>query len=384
MLENKNTNNLEESFELNINEQESSSKKDLINYQDESPFNNSFNKINKSFLASSSSKSLTRVNDDYKNISRKFQLLSMEKIPKKKLNNIGRKEEENQDYIKILGRKSFAGNYQNKKPNFKELKENDMPNSDGVGGDKQNLIYPVNIFHEFLFSWTVRLFRIALRFGQLKIKHLGKFAQELSPTVFLKEILEKWEKYYHNNKSKILLKTLISSNICSLIIICFIGIIVTFLDILTIIFYRQILLHFDIKHYNKEDIMDQIYYPLLSTTVIMLFSKLFHIFLLRYFQFLTMKVGAKIIIQINTLIYNKLLKISPYASISEGDLVNYIQLDAENFGEFFSFTPAIIVLIIKIIFCIYLLFTYFGLTIIFGLISLIIILALFLFEVFSS
>ena len=123
------------------------------------------------------------------------------------------------------------------------------------------------------------------------------------------------------------------------------------------------------KDYNNE-----IYFPLLSSVVILLSNKLVYIFLLRFFQFYTLKFGTKITMQINTLIYDKLLKISPYASISEGNIVNFIQLDAEKLGDFFSYIPLTVVLPLKIFFFVYLLFKYFGLTFILGLITLIMIL----------
>ena len=99
---------------------------------------------------------------------------------------------------------------------------------------------------------------------------------------------------------------------------------------MTIIFYRQVLLLFESK---DKDYNNEIYFPLLSSIVILLSNKLFHIFLLRFFQFYSLKISTKITIQINTLIYDKLLKVSPYAPISEGDLVNFIQLDAEKTRE---------------------------------------------------
>ena len=78
----------------------------------------------------------------------------------------------------------------------------------------------------------------------------------------------------------------------------------------------------------------------------------------------------KLISQLDALVYDKLLRISPFSNISEGSLVNFIQSDAESFGEFFTYTPATMVLPIQIMFFIYLLFTFFGFTFLFGLITL--------------
>ena len=255
--------------------------------------------------------------------------------------------------------------------NYKAIYKDSFTYSESEDGNPNNYEYPTNIFNQIFFAWTIKLFRLAQKNGQLKMLNLGKFSGELSPDKFLKEILPEWEYMSSNNKSNPLLKTIIKASLCNLIFIFFMCFLVSFLDIMTIIYYRQILLLFETR--NKETNVE-IYFPLLTSIVILLSNKLFHIFLLRFFQFYSLKFGAKITIQINTLIYDKLLKISPYASISEGNLVNFIQLDAEKLGDFFSYIPVTIVLPIKILFFVYLLFRYLGLTFIFGLIAIICIL----------
>ena len=283
------------------------------------------------------------------------------------------KEGSDNKYLNILRRRSFhMNNIRYKKyANYKAIYKESFTYSESEDGNSNNYEYPTNIFNQIFFAWTIKLFRLAQKNGQLKMLNLGKFSGELSPDVFLKEILPEWEYMSSNNKSNPLLKTIIKASLCNLIFIFFMCFLVSFLDIMTIIYYRQILLLFETR--NKETNVE-IYFPLLTSIVILLSNKLFHIFLLRFFQFYSLKFGAKITIQINTLIYDKLLKISPYASISEGNLVNFIQLDAEKLGDFFSYIPVTIVLPIKILFFVYLLFRYLGLTFIFGLIAIICIL----------
>ena len=283
------------------------------------------------------------------------------------------KEGSDNKYLNILRRRSFhMNNIRYKKyANYKAIYKDSFTYSESEDGNPNNYEYPTNIFNQIFFAWTIKLFRLAQKNGQLKMLNLGKFSGELSPDKFLKEILPEWEYMSSNNKSNPLLKTIIKASLCNLIFIFFMCFLVSFLDIMTIIYYRQILLLFETR--NKETNVE-IYFPLLTSIVILLSNKLFHIFLLRFFQFYSLKFGAKITIQINTLIYDKLLKISPYASISEGNLVNFIQLDAEKLGDFFSYIPVTIVLPIKILFFVYLLFRYLGLTFIFGLIAIICIL----------
>ena len=282
---------------------------------------------------------------------------------------------ENNNYLKIFERKSFRNLIflQNKKfVNYKASYYENMTHSESEDPKTENdYVYPTNIINQFFFHWTIKLFRLAQKVGQLKVLSLGIFSKELTADQFLKEILPVWEKISNNKKSNPLLKTIIRASLCNLIFIFFMCFLVSFLDIMTIIFYRQVLLLFES---NKKDFNNETYFPLLSSIVILLSNKLVHIFLLRFFQFYSLKFGTKITIQINTLIYDKLLKISPHASISEGNIVNFIQLDAEKIGDFFSYVPSTVVLPLKIFFFVYLLFKYFGLTFILGLIALIMIL----------
>ena len=218
--------------------------------------------------------------------------------------------------------------------------------------------YPVNIVSQLLFSWTTNLLRIA-RKKQLKKTHLGNFAPELSPSAFLKEILPKWEEFSKTSKNP-LITSLLGANIFYIILIFFMSTLVAGADTMTIILFRQILLHFEVN--RKEEP----YFSLLNTVLIMLIDKLFYIFFFRFFEFYTTKIGAKITIQVNTLLYEKLLKMSAFAPVSQGELIDFIQIDAEKFADFFSYTSATLVLPFQIAFFIYLLFQYFGMSFLVG------------------
>ena len=360
--------NLAEKLELNIQEEP-----DYAFQHDSKDDTTLINMPKGAYLAPAdrfSSKSLS-------GLSKRLKRKTKYDINKRKQNLLNKidNNKENHNYLKIFQRRSFRNLniYQAKRfVNYKASYSENLTHSESEEfSGKKNYVYPTNIINQFFFAWTIKLFRLAQKVGQLKVLSLGFFSKELSANQFLKEILPKWEKISSQTKSNPLLKTIIKSSLCNLIFIFFMCFLVSFLDIMTIIYYRQVLLLFES---NNKDYNNEIYFPLLSSIVILLSNKLFHIFLLRFFQFYTLKFGAKITIQINTLIYDKLLKISPYASISEGNLVNFIQLDAEKLGDFFSYIPVTVVLPLKIFFFVYLLFKYFGLTFILGLIALIMIL----------
>ena len=66
-------------------------------------------------------------------------------------------------------------------------------------------------------------------------------------------------------------------------------------------------------------------------------------------------------VQLNCLIYDKLLKIACYnkGTFNEGQIVNLIQADSEKFGIFISSSPEVIILPFKLIYSVYILFSFF-------------------------
>jgi ABC-type multidrug transport system fused ATPase/permease subunit len=91
-------------------------------------------------------------------------------------------------------------------------------------------------------------------------------------------------------------------------------------------------------------------FDMLTTMILLLLCFLIYTFSLRCSETYTSIFSNKIIAQINSLLYDKLLNISIFANASEGPLINFIQNDSEIFGEFFSFTPAAFACPIQIIF----------------------------------
>ena len=124
---------------------------------------------------------------------------------------------------------------------------------------------------------------------------------------------------------------------------------------------------------QKEEPM----FPLLTSMILLLTNYFIYTLIFRCNETYTAIFSYKLISQLDVFIYDKLLRISPFSNVSEGSLVNFIQSDAESFGEFFTYTPATLVLPFQILFFIYVLFTYFGFSFIFGIITLILIFFIF-------
>ena len=230
--------------------------------------------------------------------------------------------------------------------------------------NKKEYDYPVNIFKKIFFTWTRKVLKAANNNPQLELSHLGKFSKELYPDNYLNEIKKQWQDSIKETKSFPLIKALLKGNAKKLILIFFGSLAVAFFDSLNVMLYNQVVNNLD------ENSEEEPKFPLLTCMVLLLSNYFIYTLCFRSMEAYTSIFSYKLIIQLNALIYDKLLRISPYNNISEGILVNFIQSDAESFGEFFTYTPATLVLPLQILFFLYLLFSFFGFSFIFGIIVL--------------
>ena len=231
--------------------------------------------------------------------------------------------------------------------------------------------YPVNIFKKIFFSWTRKVLKAANTNPQLELSDLGKFHPSLYPDNFLDEIKTQWEEMTRKTKSSPLIKVLIKGNIKRLFLVFLGSLAVAIFDSFNVILYSQVVNNLDKS--QKEVPM----FPLLTSMILLLTNYFIYTLIFRCNETYTAIFSYKLISQLDVFIFDKLLRISPFSNVSEGSLVNFIQSDAESFGEFFTYTPATLVLPFQILFFIYVLFTYFGFSFIFGIITLILIFIIF-------
>ena len=265
----------------------------------------------------------------------------------------------------------FAFDYKKSEDFSENISINDNNDNTKSKHKKEIYDYPTNIFGTLFFSWTRKVIRAANNFPQLELSHLGKFSSELYPSSFLNDIKPRWIEISQKTKSSPLIKSLISSNKFEIFKIFIFSLIMIIFDSLNNLIYGEIMIHLDETSTKKP------LFGMLTTMILLLLCFLIYTFSLRCSETYTSIFSNKIIAQINSLLYDKLLNISIFANVSEGSLINFIQNDSETFGEFFSFTPAAFACPIQIIFYIYILFTYFGFAFIFGLLSLVLIIILF-------
>ena len=236
-----------------------------------------------------------------------------------------------------------------------------------------NTIY--NNISNLLFLWVIPTLKKANDISKpLKVHSLTEISPYLSAKIFFSEILPFWKqnsKYNKNKNDFPLFRSIIQSNACSIIIILVLAISKSILSLSTVFLFRQTLLCFNTK--PKELPI----FSLSHTVFLLLLVKISSIFVSRKTDFLTQMQGAKTTVQINCLIYDKLLKMSNYKdNFSEGQLVNFIQTDSEKFAEFLANSPSTFILPFQILFYFFLLFKYFGFSFLFGMIFLLLVLIL--------
>lgn len=228
-----------------------------------------------------------------------------------------------------------------------------------------------------LFLWVIPTLQKGSNPNQpLKIYSLGEISPYLSAKRFLNEILPFWKQNSTEKKKFPLFKSIIQANSSSIIIILSLAVLKSVLALTTVFLFRQTLLCFNDK--PKEVPM----FSLNVTVFLLLFVKLSGIFVARKTDFLTQMQGAKTTVQINSLIYDKVLKMSNCLNddnFSEGKIVNFIQMDSEKFSEFLSNSPNTIILPFQICFYFVMLFKYFGFSFMIGMTFLIFILGILFF-----
>ena len=230
------------------------------------------------------------------------------------------------------------------------------------------IVYPANCLSSMFYHWVFAALWKA-RKKTIKPHDLGNISASLNAKEFLNQLKPKWYGKYQFAEKYGLFKAVVQANKANIIYICFLIVVESTLDLSVITFFRQILLVFQGKG-SEEPML-----PLAQLTVIMLAAKFMIIFLFRKSDFQIDYIGTLASVQLDSLIYDKVLKAAQYNNnTSEGELVNFVQIDSEKFCEFLTDSPSTLIVPFQLVFYIYLLFKYFGPAFISGFVVLIILL----------
>ena len=230
------------------------------------------------------------------------------------------------------------------------------------------IVYPTNCLSSMFYHWVFEVLWKA-RKKTIKPHDLGNISASLNAKEFLNQLKPKWYGKYQFADKYGLFKAVIQANKGNIIYICFLIVVESTLDLSVITFFRQILLVFQGKG-SEEPML-----PLGQLTVIMLAAKFMIIFLFRKSDFQIDYIGTLASVQLDSLIYDKVLKAAQYNNnTSEGELVNFVQIDSEKFCEFLTDSPSTLIVPFQLVFYIYLLFKYFGPAFISGFLVLVVLL----------
>ena len=224
-----------------------------------------------------------------------------------------------------------------------------------------------NFFSNFIIHWAYRIIRLS-KLTNIKSEYLGKLSYNRSSQKYLRDIYFIWEnKNYKNSFYCPLLWTSIRTNMNEIIIITICTIFISMLNVASLYLFRVF-----VKIFSDPKIMgDWINkYDVVVGFLYLMVRFLNYIFQRKTTQFLN-DVGNKSSVELNNLIYDKLLKLSPSINVKAGDIYNYLQSDSHKLSKLMSSCPNIISIPFLIIMYNYLLFKYMGISFIIGFIVMI-------------
>ena len=224
-----------------------------------------------------------------------------------------------------------------------------------------------NIFSNFIMHWAYKIIHLS-KLINIKPEYLGKLSYERSSEKYLKDIYYVWENLNYKNTCYCpLLWTSLRTNIKQIIIITICTIIISILNVSSLYFFRVFVKIFSDPKVTGDWINK---YDVVVGFLYLLNRFLNYIFQRKTTQFLN-DVGNKSSVELNNLIYNKLLRLSPSINIKAGDIYNYIQSDSHKLSRLMSSCPNLISVPFLIIMYNYLLFKYMGISFIMGFIVMI-------------
>ena len=223
--------------------------------------------------------------------------------------------------------------------------------------------------NKLFFYWAYKIIKLSNNV-KLEAKHLGLPKNQHKSEEYLRSLNNIWEnKGYKKRKTNALFCTVLRNNLCNLFLMVVFSLIVTGLEVFSIAAFRWYILAFSDDEKKKTE---GIPFGLVTYQIALIFggTKLIIEFLKRQLAQFQMIVGFQSGFELNCFIYAKVLKASPSSMTkksSEGEIVNYIQVDSNRFGFTMQLSPALLTVPTMLVAYSYMLFAYFGLSFLFGL-----------------
>ena len=262
---------------------------------------------------------------------------------------------------------------------LKTKNKDENQNSDLIVEVKEKTLstyYTSTIFGKFFFNWTRYAMKLANK-NPLKISDFEGVGEKDQSENLLKPVSDKWYKEKEKIKDEnygenLFYKSILKAYYKKIIILSILNLITNLLKYLQIYFYDAIIQNFE-SHHNPEE--EGPLFPVYGNAIGLVVTKVFTTFFHHQVKFNSEISGVKAENAVSALIYEKVTKSSVFIKnqISEGEILNFIQVDSEKLNYLFTSLPAIVVIPVNIAISFYALFSFFGLTFFFGIGMLIII-----------
>ena len=229
-----------------------------------------------------------------------------------------------------------------------------------------------NFINRFFFFWAFTILKMAQKY-RLISSDLGKPSKKNDSHYFAQRLHYIWDDLdYKHASGHALFKTVLRSNACSLIIVVLLSAIQAGLDYFSVIITKQFIDYFD-KSGKKGDSSIVLNLDLWVLGLLFLGTQIFSAFLSLHTQMIQTNFGNRAGYELNCFIYHKILNYAPSGFIqraNHGEIINFIQIDSMRLSFLVMMAPNACVAPMMIGAYIYLLFDFFGLTFLSGLIVL--------------
>ena len=237
--------------------------------------------------------------------------------------------------------------------------------------------YTSNIFSKIFFYWTNYAIKKSKK-NPLKVSDFNGIGDEDHSENLLQPVLDKWHQKKseitdENYKKNLFFKSILKVYYKKIILLSILNLITSGLKYLQIYFYDAIIQNFE--HYHEPEETDSPLFPMYGNAIGLVVTKVFTTFFHHQVKFNSEISGVKAANAVAGLIYEKVTKSSVFLKnqISEGEILNFIQVDAEKLNYLFTSFPSIVIIPFNLAISFYYLFSFFGLTFFVGIIMLIII-----------
>ena len=219
-----------------------------------------------------------------------------------------------------------------------------------------------NCISSLFYYWAFKIIKLSHKV-KITIQYLGKLSGKYSSLNFMTHF---YHVYYDlDYKTKGLVWSIFRSNICTIMLVLVLGLISTGVNVVQMMIFKAYVALFKEDQINKTELIVYVYYG-----VGFLLTKLINIFLSKKINEYQNFVGFKAGVELNCLIFDKLLVVSPssrHNKAETGEIVNYVQIDSNQLIRFVTMSPSLITIPISIFAYSFLLFDYLGISFSFGL-----------------